>query len=279
MNRKIHAHVPYPLLSESLDRILRERINPEVYFSCEALDTFTAERLTESARRLREAGLNSTIHAAFMDLNPGATDVTIRQATRKRFEQVFQAAEILGPRLIVFHPGLDELRHGNSRTAWLRHSIDFWQGLLPRATAIGSIIAVENIFEKEPSSLRDLLEAIDSPSFRHCFDVGHWNMFSKVGLEEWFAPFETVDLRVSDNFHPGYALSWLASDVEEAVAEDHADAGVATIRGATVGELSDLWRDPGKRADDPSWGLLERLSTANQERLAAGFEYLGRNLP
>jgi sugar phosphate isomerase/epimerase len=202
MNRKIHAHVPYPLLSESLDHILRERINPEVYFSCEALDTFTAERLTESARRLREAGLNTTIHAAFMDLNPGATDVTIREATRKRFEQVFQAAEILGPRVIVFHPGLDELRHGNNRTAWLRHSIDFWQGLLPRATDIGSTIAVENIFEKEPSSLRDLLEAIDSPSFRHCFDVGHWNMFSTVGLEEWFAELGSfmAEIHLHDNY-------------------------------------------------------------------------------
>lgn len=202
MNRKIHAHVPYLRLFDNLDHILRERINPEVYFSCEALDTFTRERLATAAHLLRDAGLATTIHAAFMDLNPGAMDATIRQATRTRFEQVFQAAEILGPRVIVFHPGLDELRHGNSRAAWLRHSIDFWQGLLPRATAINSTIAVENIFEKEPSSLRDLLEAIDSPSFRHCFDVGHWNMFSTVGLEEWFAELGSfmAEIHLHDNY-------------------------------------------------------------------------------
>ncbi len=202
MNRTIHAHVPYLRLFESLDHILRERINPEVYFSCEALDAFTEERLAQAARLLQEAGLATTIHAAFMDLNPGAVDATIRQATRERFEQVFQAAEILRPRVIVFHPGLDELRHGNNRAAWLKNSIDFWQGFLARASAIGSTIAVENIFEKEPSSLRDLLEAINSPFFRHCFDVGHWNMFSTVGLEEWFAEMGSfmAEIHLHDNF-------------------------------------------------------------------------------
>ena len=45
---------------------------------------------------------------------------------------------------------------------------------------------MENIFEREPSTLRGLLEAMDDPCFRHCFDVGHWNMFTTVTLEEWF---------------------------------------------------------------------------------------------
>jgi sugar phosphate isomerase/epimerase len=28
---------------------------------------------------------------------------------------------------------------------------------------------------------------MDSPSFRHCFDVGHWNLFKHVDMEEWFS--------------------------------------------------------------------------------------------
>jgi sugar phosphate isomerase/epimerase len=71
--------------------------------------------------------------------------------------------------------------------AWLKNSISFWREFLPRAKEAGCIIAVENIFEKEPSTLRGLLEAIDDPCFCHCFDVGHWNMFTTVTLEEWFA--------------------------------------------------------------------------------------------
>jgi sugar phosphate isomerase/epimerase len=201
MNRKIHAHIPYLRLFENLEYILRERINPEVYFSCDALDSFTNERLQSAARLLQAAGLSTTIHAAFLDLNPGALDATIREATRRRFQQIFQAAEILKPRVIVFHPGFDELRYGSSRAAWLENSINFWREFLPRAKAIGTVIAVENIFEKEPSTLRELMEAIGDPCFRHCFDVGHWNMFTTVGMEEWFTelgPFMT-ELHLHDN--------------------------------------------------------------------------------
>jgi sugar phosphate isomerase/epimerase len=28
---------------------------------------------------------------------------------------------------------------------------------------------------------------MDSPCFRHCFDVGHWNLFKNVTMEEWFS--------------------------------------------------------------------------------------------
>lgn len=187
MNKRIHAHVPYTRLSEYIDYLLTRQINPEVYISAEALDRIVWEELDAHAQALRSAGLATTIHAPFMDLNPGALDVTIRDATRRRFHQVFQAAELLRPRVIVFHPGYDDLRYGESRMAWLKNSIAFWQEFLPRAKEIGCIIAVENIFEKEPTTLRWLLEAIDDPLFRHCFDTGHWHMFTTVGLEEWFA--------------------------------------------------------------------------------------------
>jgi sugar phosphate isomerase/epimerase len=187
MRTKIHAHVPYSRLSEHLEYIVANRINPEVFFSAQVLDHIVWEELSAQAHILHTAGLATTIHAPFLDLNPGALDPSIREVTHKRFQQVFQAAEQLKPRVIVFHPGYDELRYGSNRLDWLKNSIDFWNEFVPRAKEIGSIIAMENIFEKEPSTLRALLEAIDDPFFRHCFDVGHWNMFTTVTLEEWFA--------------------------------------------------------------------------------------------
>jgi len=186
MRSDVHAHVPYPRLSENLEYIVANRINPEVFFSADALDHLVYEELSAQAQILHTAGLATTIHAPFLDLNPGALDPSIREVTHRRFQQVFQAAEQLKPRVIVCHPGYDDLRYGGSRLDWLKNSIDFWRGFIPRARETGSIIAVENIFEKEPSTLRGLLEAIDDPSFRHCFDVGHWNMFTTVTLEEWF---------------------------------------------------------------------------------------------
>ncbi len=201
MSRSIHAHVPYPRLSEYLGYLITHDINPEVYFPAEALDRVVWEKLSAQADSLHAAGLKTTIHAAFMDLNPGALDASIRDATRKRFLQVFQAAELLKPRVIVFHPGYDELRYGSNRLDWLKNSIDFWQEFIPTARQLGCVIGIENIFEKEPSTIKMLVEAIDAPCLRHCFDVGHWNMFTTVQMEEWFSelgPF-IAEAHIHDN--------------------------------------------------------------------------------
>lgn len=201
MNNRVHAHVPYLRLAEYLEKIVSKRINPEIFFSAEALDSYVCEELAVQSDILCTAGLSCTIHAPFLDLNPGALDGSIREATRRRFLQLFQAAAVLKPRVMVFHPGYDELRYGGSRMAWLKNSIDFWHEFIPMAREIGCVIAIENIFEKEPSTLRGLLEAVDDPSFRHCFDVGHWNMFTTVTMEEWFAELGSyiAELHIHDN--------------------------------------------------------------------------------
>lgn len=183
----VFVHVPYALLGEHLDFILNRRINPEIAFSGDSLDTLDWGRLKDSAAILSENGIRTTMHAPFMDLSPGALDRLVREATRRRFRQAMDAAEILRPSVVVFHPGYDRWRFGGNRDRWLRYSVETFREVVERAVEIGCVVAVENIFEEEPSTLLDLLEAIDSPLFRHCFDVGHWNLFSKLGMEEWFA--------------------------------------------------------------------------------------------
>ena len=187
MRQNIHAHVPYARLAEHLEYAVSHRVNPEVFLSADSLDTMVWEELAAHAKVLHEAGLSTTIHAPFMDLNPGAIDSSIRDATRCRIRQVMKAAELLHPKVIVVHPGYDDLHYGDSSLVWLKNSIGFWSEFVPQARDMGTILAVENIFEKEPSTIKALLDAIDDPCFRHCFDVGHWNMFKTVTLEEWFS--------------------------------------------------------------------------------------------
>jgi sugar phosphate isomerase/epimerase len=186
MNHVIHAHVPFARLGELLPYAIANRINPEVYLPAESLDRIVWEELAAHAEALKSAGLATSIHSPFMDLNPGAMDTSIRAATRRRIQQVMKAAELLRPRVIVVHPGYDEQHHGENRLEWLKNSIDFWREFVPQARELGTILAVENIFEKEPSTLKALLDEVDDPCFRHCFDIGHWNMFKTGTLEEWF---------------------------------------------------------------------------------------------
>lgn len=186
MTNAIFAHIPYPQLHARLAYFTARGINPEIFFPGESLDTMIPEQLGAAADVLTAAGLKCTFHAPFMDLSPGSPEPLLRKATLHRFFQVLDAAAILKPGIVVFHPGYDRWRYGDIRDKWLGYSIETWQAVLERAAGIGCIIAVENIFEEEPSTLLALLEAVAAPNFRHCFDVGHWNLFKKVGLEEWF---------------------------------------------------------------------------------------------
>lgn len=187
MKNRIHAHVPYARLGEHLEFAIANRINPEVYLPAESLDQIVWEELAAHSDVLKSSGLATTIHSPFMDLNPGAMDSSIRGVTRRRIQQVMKAAELLRPRVIVVHPGFDDLHYGDNRLEWLKNSIDFWREFVPQARELGTVLAVENIFEREPSTLKALLDEIDDPCFRHCFDIGHWNMFTTVTMEEWFS--------------------------------------------------------------------------------------------
>ena len=202
MNNQLFAHVPYPFLRENLSLILERRINPEVFLPADVLDGLIPEELAAIAEALARNGLTTTIHGPFMDLNPGSAEPLLRDATAHRYRQALDAAAILKPRVMVLHPGYDKWRYGGMQETWLGHAIDTFRMVAERAEAIGCTIAVENIFEEEPSTLRALLEGIDSPRIRHCFDVGHWNLFGKVGMEEWFAQLGgfIAETHIHDNF-------------------------------------------------------------------------------
>lgn len=187
MNRPLYVHLPLAMTATELPFLLEQGLRPEFGFNGDVLDRLLPEELHAAAVALENAGVDCTIHAPFMDLNPGSTERLLREATAHRFRQVMDAADILKPRVMVFHPGYDRWRYGENQTAWLSNSLESWKPVLERAEHIGCTIAVENIFEEEPSTLKALFEAVGSPRFRHCFDVGHWNMFKKVEMDEWFA--------------------------------------------------------------------------------------------
>jgi len=201
MSKRVFAHVPYQQMDAHLPFFLERRLNPEIFLSADALDAMVPSQLAATARLLRDEGLSCTIHAPFMDLNPGSLERMLRDATMHRFGQVLEAAQTLRPEVMVFHPGFDRWRYGEATDLWLDLSVTAWRSVLERAREIGTVIAVENIFEEEPSTLKALFDAVDDPIFRHCFDVGHWNLFRKVSMEEWFESLggRIAEVHIHDN--------------------------------------------------------------------------------
>lgn len=185
--KRVQVHVPYPLLIEKLDYIISEEINPEVYLDGEFLDNVTAPELAGINAAFAIRGLSITMHGPYMDINPGSLDEAKRLYTVKKYERVFFAAEHLKPRNIVLHAGYHERRYSGGVDEWMSQSMKTWPAFVKEAERLNTVIAVENIFEKEPSTLKRLMTEIDSPNFRICIDSGHLNVFSSVPMEEWFS--------------------------------------------------------------------------------------------
>ncbi len=181
------CHLPYSRLAEQYDFIFAEQINPELYLPADVLDSAKLSDFEKLSCDFDNYNLYSTIHATFLDLNPGSTDPLIRKATRLRVEQTLEIAEVLRSKIVVFHPGYSRIVHGSVRERWIENSVSFWQEQQDKIKAAGCRVAIENIFEEEPSTLLQLLEQLDHTMFGHCFDSGHFNMFATVSLKEWFA--------------------------------------------------------------------------------------------
>ena len=172
-------------MGKHLSVFVKEKINPEISFSSDELDTFHKEDFKKVAETLIEAGLSITLHAPFMDLRPGAIDIRIRQASMSRLRQLFEIAPFFYPKSIVCHPSFDRRYYVSTEKQWLENSFETWQEFLPIAEALNAFIAFENVYETEPGILKSLIDLLDSRYARICFDTGHFNAFARSRLEEW----------------------------------------------------------------------------------------------
>jgi sugar phosphate isomerase/epimerase len=195
-----HIHVPYSRIPEYADFIKKERLNLEIYFGSVVLDAVSADEIKDLLEVL-DYGPSLSIHAPFMDLSPAAVDSKVRKATMERFSHVLDIAEVLRPKTIVFHSGYEKWKYALDVKLWIEKSLLTWRPLNERASAMGVKIAVENIFEDEPSNLRLLMEHMGSDNFGVCFDTGHCNLFSKVPLEKWMRALASyiAELHLHDN--------------------------------------------------------------------------------
>ena len=181
----IHINVPYGMLLQRIDFAVENRIHPEIYFSAEDLDVCRDEDVKHLAEILNQNGLEITFHGPFMDLSPGGVDRKVKEVTSDRISKTIELAQSFKPKTIVFHPGYEKWKFDGDVKLWLHSSLETWRPLVKKAEEIGLTLAIENVFEETPDSLKSLLEEIDSSHFRFCFDTGHHNVFSKTPLSRW----------------------------------------------------------------------------------------------
>ena len=180
----VHVHVPYPKVEDYLAYIRQHRLNLEIYFPSSSLDDLNPGDIEKLKKEL-DYNPSLSLHAPFMDMSPGAVDVRARAITLERFSHIMEIAEVLSPKAIVFHSGYEKWKYAHRVDLWLEGSLLTWQPVIEKAVRLGTRIAIENIFEDEPSNLVALMDKLHSENFGICFDTGHCNLFSKVPLVEW----------------------------------------------------------------------------------------------
>jgi len=197
----VHVHIPYGKLRDYLALIRKRRYDLEIYMPATVLGQLERADLEVLLDNL-DWGPALTLHGPFMDLNPGAVDPMVRSATQMRFKQLLSVASVLRPRAVVFHAAYDRWRYAGRRELWLENSMETWPRIVEAASKIdGMLVAVENVFDEDPEALAMLIERINSPRFGFCFDTGHFNLFSTVTMEAWFARLgrHLVEVHLHDN--------------------------------------------------------------------------------
>jgi sugar phosphate isomerase/epimerase len=149
------------------------------------LDACVEKDVQHLSKKLRENQLEATVHGPFMDLSPGGVDRKIKEVTFNRFLKTIELACVFKPKIIVFHPGYERWKFDGDVKLWLESSLQTWRPLVKEAEERGLTLAIENVFEESPDSIKNLLEEIRSPHFRFCFDTGHHHVFSKTPLPVW----------------------------------------------------------------------------------------------
>ncbi|XWX03972.1 sugar phosphate isomerase/epimerase family protein [Aggregatilineales bacterium SYSU G02658] len=133
-----------------------------------------------------------TLHGPFFDMVSGSLDARINALCTERYQQAISIAAELGAAQIVLHANfIGSLHNLAYREGWHQRSVDFWGPIADFAQARNVPIAMENMWEFDPSIITDLLQAVNSPYLRACLDVGHAHIFSKpeFDLATWIEAF------------------------------------------------------------------------------------------
>lgn len=135
---------------------------------------------------IRAAGSPITMHGPFMDLASGSPDRLINAACETRYRQAIDIAQSLGAEIVILHANfIPNILTEDYRLGWHKRNTAFWKPIADIAADHGVTLAIENMWEYDPTIIGDLLAELQHPNLRACLDVGHAHLFSKIPFDHW----------------------------------------------------------------------------------------------
>jgi sugar phosphate isomerase/epimerase len=183
---KIFVCCPFDMMMDGmLEKIEAAGINPEVGLNGRVPEMFSERDFINVSEIMAKSGIRCTVHAPFIDLVLGATDVKIRNVSLDRIKYAVDAAIVLGARHIVFHSGYDPRHHSENRDRFLDNFLSSLDTLAGFVSGTGMRLMLENVYEPDPWLHREVFGSIDSDNVGFCLDPGHAVVFSETEPSVW----------------------------------------------------------------------------------------------
>lgn len=122
------------------------------------------------------------LHGPFGDLCPGSFDSMVRDVALNRFELAFSSASKLNIHNIILHVGY--VPDTSPAKNWIKRCCELWKQFL-KDKPNDITFYLENLFEKTPEFVSELIEQIDDSRVKVCLDIGHAYCHSNEDVVTW----------------------------------------------------------------------------------------------
>jgi sugar phosphate isomerase/epimerase len=129
-------------------------------------------------RRLRESGLNLSVHGPIGDLNITSSNRGIREESIRQVLQGIEEAAAMGAKVITIHPGFLTGRQDSPDDIW-DMQISAFTRFGNRGKELGLVIAMETMERRNkevvinPEIANDIVNTVNMKNFGVTFDVSH----------------------------------------------------------------------------------------------------------
>ena len=214
---------------------------------------YPAEKMAELAKSLRDAGVAVTVHGPIHDLNVGSLDGVIRDYTRHCYFKTLAICHALGAKSLTLHSGVNPLLPPGALDDWLEKSMVTLEPIVNMAEQLRIALRFENMFIPTPKYLIALKEGLKSEAVEFCFDLGHFNVYSKVPLSQWLDEMgsDMAEVHLNDNMGKE---------------DEHLTLGTGTV------DFGEFFRELAAREISPEFAL-----EMTSEKFEESLEYLLAN--
>ena len=123
-----------------------------------------------------------SLHAPFADLCPGSSDPMVRNVAKNRFELAYKIATELNISHIILHIGW--VPGAGVPKNWANRCISFLNEFLEGKSGDMNYY-IENLFDKDPEVVFDVISGLNKPNVKACLDIGHAHCKSNLSVEDW----------------------------------------------------------------------------------------------